>query len=336
MSKIMVPENVDELMDIEDVESIHSDETDSDELTSDEDDDDDVHIPMLRDSDDLDEDDKELQVALEAGLLKPGLVNISSVTKKPKINNKEGLLSSLDELKRSQNELAWVERLDITTDVTPFMQTDLDENGEPMKFNINDDFKREMVFYEQAKQASIDAITKLKKQGCMTSRPNDYFAEMAKKDAHMKKLRENIATIEKRKEKAEQNKKNFELRKYGKKVQQQVQLQRSKEKRDMLNQVKKYQKGKTDSLDFLDLKQGESKKGEGRNFKMNNITKNLKTNNKRAHKNKKFGFGGRKRNMKANTSDSHNMSKFNSSVHGNKKKSNKRPGKSRRAANKNK
>ena len=44
-----------------------------------------------------------------------------------------------------------------------------------------------------------------------------------------------------------------------------------------------------------------------------------KTNNKRAHKNKKFGFGGRKRNMKANTSDSHNMSKFNSSVHGNKK-----------------
>ena len=56
-------------------------------------------------------------------------------------------------------------------------------------------------------------------------------------------LRENLATIEKRKEKAEQNKKNFELRKYGKKVQQQVQLQRSKEKRDMLNQVKKYQKG---------------------------------------------------------------------------------------------
>ena len=60
MSKIMVPENVDELMDIEDVESIHSDETDSDELTSDEEDDDDVHIPMLRDSDDLDEDDKEV------------------------------------------------------------------------------------------------------------------------------------------------------------------------------------------------------------------------------------------------------------------------------------
>ena len=44
-------------------------------------------------------------------------------------NLQEGLLSSLDELKRSQNELAWVERLDITTDVTPFMQTDLDENG---------------------------------------------------------------------------------------------------------------------------------------------------------------------------------------------------------------
>lgn len=41
----------------------------------------------------------------------------------------------------------------------------------------------------------------------------------------------------------------------------------------MLNRYLK--SGKTDSLDFLDLKQGESKKGEGRNFKMNNITKNL-------------------------------------------------------------
>lgn len=59
MSKIMVPEDVNEMMDIEDVESIHSDETDSDELTSDEEDND-VHIPMLRDSDDLDEDDKEV------------------------------------------------------------------------------------------------------------------------------------------------------------------------------------------------------------------------------------------------------------------------------------
>lgn len=331
----MVEEDVNEMLDIEDVESIHSDQTDSDELTSDEDNDD-VHIPMLRDSDDLDEDDKELQIALEAGLLKPGLVNISSVTKKPKINNREGLLSSLAELKRSQNELSWVERLDVTTDVTPFMETEVDDNGEPIKFNIHDDFKREMVFYLQAKQASIDAIHKLKKQGCLTSRPTDYFAEMAKKDDHMKKLREKIATIEKRKEKQEQNKKNFEMRKYGKKVQQQVQLQRSKEKRDMLNQVKKYQKGKTDSLDFLELKQGESKKGEGKNFRMNSITKNLKTNNKRVHKNKKFGFGGRKRNMKANTSDSHNMSKFKSSVHGNKKNSNKRPGKNRRAANKNK
>ena len=57
-----------------------------------------------------------------------------------------------------------------------------------MKFNINDDFKREMVFYEQAKQASIDAIIKAKKQGCLTSRPKDYLAEMAKKDEHMKKV----------------------------------------------------------------------------------------------------------------------------------------------------
>ena len=59
MSKIMVEEDANEMFDMEDIESIHSDQTDSDELTSDEDNDD-VHIPMLRDSDDLDEDDKEV------------------------------------------------------------------------------------------------------------------------------------------------------------------------------------------------------------------------------------------------------------------------------------
>lgn len=54
-----------------------------------------------------------------------------------------------------------------------------------------------------------------------------------------------------------------ELKKFGKKVQIEVQQKRQKEKSDMLNQVKKFRKGQTDSIDFLkDLEdEGSKKKG---------------------------------------------------------------------------
>lgn len=54
-------------------------------------------------------------------------------------------------------------------------------------------------------------------------------------------------------------KKLRELKKYGKKVQVEVGLQRAKEKRELLSKVKQYREGKLQSLDFLDEKQGKKK-----------------------------------------------------------------------------
>ena len=42
-----------------------------------------------------------------------------------------------------------------------------------------------------------------------------------------------------------------DLKKFGKKVQQEVAVKRQKEKREMLDQVKKFRKGQADSIDFL-------------------------------------------------------------------------------------
>lgn len=318
---------------IVEMDSSFEDEEDdfADDVSTSSDDGDDVHVPCLRDDEDDDEYNKELQAALAAGLIKPGTI-VRPKQQKPKVNKRADLDRKLKEI--STGDLDWVERLDITVDITEYKNED--EEDESKKFNVDNDFKRELLFYEQAKSSALLAVSRLHKEDIPTKRPDDYFAEMAKKDDHMKKLRQKLTVIRERKEKAEQNKKNFELRKYGKKVQQQVTLERQKKKREMLQSVKKYQKGKTENLDFLedgDAPAPSSNKGDKKMSKLERLTQNAKVNNKRLHKNKKFGFGGRKRNMKSNDKESHSrISGFKKNVHGNKKS--KRPGKNRRAQNK--
>ncbi len=69
-------------------------------------------------------------------------------------------------------------------------------------------------------------------------------------------------------ERMEKIRKLRDLRRFGKKVQVEVQLKRQKEKRDMLDQVKKFRKGQADSIDFLDDEDmgggGKKKGGKGR------------------------------------------------------------------------
>ena len=61
-------------------------------------------------------------------------------------------------------------------------------------------------------------------------------------------------------------KKLRELKKYGKKVQVEVGLQRAKEKKELLSKVKQFREGKLASLEFLD-------EGEGKKKNMLDITK---------------------------------------------------------------
>lgn len=45
-----------------------------------------------------------------------------------------------------------------------------------------------MCSYRQAQAAVVKGIERLHKLGIPTKRPEDYFAEMAKSDEHMKKV----------------------------------------------------------------------------------------------------------------------------------------------------
>ncbi|BFY99457.1 hypothetical protein BsWGS_02497 [Bradybaena similaris] len=280
---------------------------------------------LAADSDNTD--DEELQEALAAGKLKPGL--IIEQQKKTFINNKEGLNDKIKEF--SLSNMKWIERLDLTNDPAPSVEIDESASLE------NDDFHREMRFYRQAQATVLEGLARLAKLSIPTKRPEDYFAEMAKSDEHMKKVRAKLLEKKLSMERSEKAKKLRELRKYGKKVQQEVLQKRQKEKKDMLDTIKKFRKGQIDKVDFLD-------ETVQRQSKQVTDKKKFIPNKKREYKNKKFGFGGQKKRSKYNTADSAaDVSGFRASkAHGKgsnkntKKSQGKRLGKNKRKAMKNK
>lgn len=287
--------------------------------------------------------DRELQIAFSKGLLKPG-INVEVQSRAEAINDVDGLTQTLELLK---NDLPWIERMDVSA--APLrapkpMLEQLGENPDDLTGDqVEDDFKREMKFYRQAQTAVLEGIPKLHRLGIKTRRPDDYFAQMAKTDLHMKKVREKLLEKQLSMERSEKAKKLRELRKYGKKVQQEVLQKRHKEKKEMLEQVKKYRKGQQAKLDFLEEADG----GKGKQPQNKGTGKSgvVQPGKKRQHKNARFGFGGQKKRSKYNTKESaRDMSGFsvrkNATAPGKLKKmknaSKNRPGKNRRQNIKNK
>ena len=207
-------------------------------------------------------------------------------------------------------DLPWIERLDLISPPAPLapelaleMQEQEIRRAKQLKGNrklpqydpsedpVLNDFRRETMFHRQAQAAVIEGIARLKKLGLPTIRPDDYFAEMVKTDDHMQKVRENLM---KKQFEAQRSEKVRQLRtqaKVSKQMQIEATLKKHAEKRQMLEEIKKYRKGKRQDLDFLD----DNKKSQS--FKK-------KSEAKQKMKNKKFGFGGKKRDSKRNTKES--------------------------------
>ncbi|XP_062848975.1 probable rRNA-processing protein EBP2 [Trichomycterus rosablanca] len=291
-------------------------------------------LGMESEEDDSGLSDGELQEAFAQGLLKPGM-NIPLDAPKKAVNNVEGLKKCLAEFRK---KLPWVERLDLTNhpaaDIVAKAEGKLEPNQGPDEINAEDDFQREMYFYRQAQATVLEALPKLQKLQILSKRPDDYFAEMAKSDQQMQKIRKKLIQKQMVMEKSEKAKKLREQRKYGKKVQVEVLQKRQKEKKAMMTAVKKYQKGMTDKLDFLEGDELTKKVADKSKPHLNKKGPNAK----RKYKDKKFGFGGKKKGGKWNTKESHNdVSGFKSKVANGKtgKKfskggKNKRPGKEAR------
>jgi len=244
--------------------------------------------------------------------LKPG-------KERPFFNNKEGMEAKLKLLEESEE--GWLHSMQTTVDLScitlPGAAAESADTKKPSTSTnaaIEDDFKREMTFYCQAQLAAKEALSKLRSMNIPTERPEDYFAEMLKTDAHMQKVRGKLLSKQHNMEASEKAKKQRQMKKFGKKIQQEVLAKRQKDKKKMLESVDKLKKGKErlnkgkDDEDIFNIKAEEQKKSAV----------------KRKAKDDKFGFGGKKRKLKLNTNaDLHQKDGFNPQVNSNRKFQNK-------------
>nr|POF13563.1 rrna-processing protein ebp2 [Quercus suber] len=170
--------------------------------------------------------------------------------------------------------------------------------------DIEDDLKRETAFYQQALDAVREARIKLKKEGVPFSRPADYFAEMVKSEEQMGKVRQKMVDEVARKKASADARRQRDLKKFGKAVQVAKLQERNIAKRDTLDKInvlKRKRQGAEleataeDSMFDVALEEAavtDKKDREARRAKGGP--------NKRAKKDEKFGFGGKKRFAKSN------------------------------------
>ncbi|TDH73758.1 hypothetical protein CCR75_003628 [Bremia lactucae] len=200
--------------------------------------------------------------------------------------------------------LAWVETLE-----TCAVPLELE--------SVHDDLKREVAFYNHTLASVRLAKERLQKEGVAYKRPNDYFAEMLKSDAHMAKVKDKLIYEAKKITAVEERKKSQAHRKVAKEVQAEKIKERNQQKKDTLEAVKQWKKRKgndkrgrykdDDDTELDSIVGGKRKHVGGRD----GSSKKPRVNKTREAKDAKFGFGGKRRHAKSNTKEStNNLSSF--------------------------
>ncbi|KAK4307233.1 hypothetical protein Pmani_020989 [Petrolisthes manimaculis] len=265
--------------------------------------------------------DGELQRKFAKGEIAPGLHGKiqPQAPKKEHKNNLKGLKNKLIEIKM---ELPWIERFDLINapaPMAPELSAEIAEHSQtklkrmkgrkqpeiPMVDDqIHDDFEREMQFYRQGQAAVMEGYSRLTALDLPTNRPEDYFAQMAKSDEHMQKVRRRLVKKQIGLEISDRVKKIREMKKYGKKVQLEVEKRKQQEKKEMMTKVKMFRKHKSNTIDFLEERKNQPLRGGGGGGGQNKPQSQFsKGKLKRSQKDKAYGFGGRKKNMKRNRSE---------------------------------
>lgn len=88
----------------------------------------------------------------------------------------------------------------------------------PEDLDVDDDIKRELIFYNIMHKNTIQGILKLKEAHVKLNRPGDFFAEMLKSDDQMTRIRRKLITEQQRIKKFEDKKQKLQNVKFAKAV----------------------------------------------------------------------------------------------------------------------
>merc|ERR1712176_745716 len=116
-----------------------------------------------------------------------------------------------------KNNLEWAERLDVTIDME-----EPTENGENVM--LKDDFAREDHFQKVAQEGARIGVIRAKRLNLPLLRPKDYFAEMAKSDEHMGKVKSNLLTQKDKIDKRDKARQMRNQKRFAKDVQKKAKL----------------------------------------------------------------------------------------------------------------
>ena len=124
----------------------------------------------------------------------------------------------------------------------------------PRNLNPDDDIKRELIFYNIAKENAIQGMIKLKQLGEKINRPNDYFVEMLKSDEQMMKVKKQIINEQQYIKKFEAKKQKMQNIKFAKSIKDFQNKEKSSLKRQTLQGVENWKKHiKQNPDDYKDI-----------------------------------------------------------------------------------
>jgi len=171
---------------------------------------------------------------------------------------------------------------------------------------VDDDLRRETVFHNQALSCAQTALSQLRALKVPYRRPEDYYAEMVKSDAHMTKVKARLLTEKKQIEDKEERRNRVLQKKYGKQVQAEKLAQRARQKKADVDKVAQWRKqrqqqGFRGEAPALDL---DGPGGGGSKRKREGGGGDVAARKKREFRDSKFGYGGRKRLAKQNDASS--------------------------------
>mmetsp|Transcript_18195 Transcript_18195/g.36646 ORF Transcript_18195/g.36646 Transcript_18195/m.36646 type:complete len:324 (+) Transcript_18195:114-1085(+) len=177
--------------------------------------------------------------------------------------NKEGLLKCIEELDQG----------------LPFAETMMVTEFAASILNENDDIEREMAFYNQTLSAVVAGRAKMQAAGLPVRRPNDYFCENVKTDAHMTKIKDRLLIEDKRIEAFELRKNKDNNRKFNKQVKE-------------LRKAEGAAQRKQQIADVSNIRKEPAEGGESREDKVKKLIEAPVKSKKRQNMDKKYGFGG--------------------------------------------
>lgn len=205
------------------------------------------------------------------------------------INNIKALNQALDTIQLPWGKHSFQEHQSITSQ----------ENTDAKIKDIYDDTERELAFYKQSLDAVIQARAELKRLKVPFLRPLDYFAEMAKSDEHMDKIKSQLVRDASEKKAREDARRQRDLKKFGKQVQVATLQKRQLEKKETLDNIKSLKKKrKSNEITGDDFDVAVEEETESRAEKYG------RPNHKRSAKNAKYGQGGLKRFKRKNDAES--------------------------------